>query len=214
MEVAYRNADNRLAMEQDGRSFVFGDTPFMNATWKGVDALIRYGFIGKPPEARPEPAASIDPQSHMAVIAVVSSLAPDNYKIFDAGPATCAGGDPGHGVHLVALRDPLRYPISDAVVDMRSGDICTLDFDARVNAIAGLVGANGEAELHFAEQDGYVVVRDERIDVNLRAAGIAVKHVTIGVAFSNYAFPNEISPVVFATPQPSPEPSPKTVVSP
>jgi hypothetical protein len=37
----------------------------------------------------------------------------------------------------------------------------------------------------------------------LRAVGIAVKHLDINVAYSNFAFPKSIAPQVFVTPTPS-----------
>lgn len=212
-EMAYRTGDDRLAVQQQGNSFVVGDAPFLNATWQGVDGLIRYGFIGKPPSA-PQTAPSIDPQSHLKVIAVVSALSPDAYHIEDVGPATCGNGDAGHTVHLIALRDPLRYPLEDATVDMRTDDLCMVRFGARANAIAGLFGANGVVELNLENQNGFVVVQDERFDIYLRTVGIAVKHVAIGIGFSDYAFPKNVSPVVFTTPEPSPSPSAKPAVSP
>jgi hypothetical protein len=214
LRLVYRSSDDRLVLQQQGRSFVFGDGPFLNATWEGVDELVRWGFLGKPapkaqaaPTADPQPAPTADPQSQLHVIAVVTSLSASAYIVEDAGASTCSNGDPGHMVHLTALRDPLRYPLSAAVVNMRTGDLCMLRFGARVNAVAGLVGANGVAELDLASENGYEMVRDEHIAINLRAAGIAVKHLDFGIAFSNYGFPKDISPVVFATPEPSPEPS-------
>ena len=199
--VSYRASDERLAMQQQGRSFVLSDVAFMNATWQGVDELIRYGFIGKP-TVKPAPSASLDPQSHLPVIAVVSSLSPDAYRIEDVGPQACGNGDPGHMVHLIALRDPLRYPVDDAVVNMRTGDLCMVRFAPHANAMIGLVGANGEAELDLGSDNGFVMVQDERIVVFLRAVGIAVKRLNFNIAFSNYAFPSDLSPVVFTTPEP------------
>ncbi|MDP9025132.1 MAG: hypothetical protein M3N13_07155 [Candidatus Eremiobacteraeota bacterium] len=213
LQVAYRAIDDRLAFEQRGRSFVSGDGPFLNATWRGVDDLIRWGFLGKP-AAKPQSAATIDPQSRLPVIAVVSSLSPDAYRVDDAGASVCSNRDLGHMVRLTALRDPLRYPLSAAVVNMRTGALCMLRFGARVNAAAGLVGANGVAELDLANESGYELVQHERLALNLRTVGIAVKHFDVGIAFSNYAFPQSLPPIVFATPEPSPQPAAHAIISP
>jgi len=225
LQVAYRSADDRVAVEEHGRSYAFDAGPFLNATWRGVDELIRWGFVGKPapaqqpaqalqPATAPQPAATIDPQSNLPVIAVVSSLSPDAYRVEDFGAARCSNGDPGHMVLLTAKRDPLRYPVSAAVVNMRTGDLCMVRFGARVYGVAGLVGATGDAELDLAQVNGYEMVQDEHVAINLRAAGIAVKRLDFDIAFSNYGFPQAISPVVFATPVPSAQPSPRTIVSP
>lgn len=212
LQVSYRASDDRLAVDQHGRSATVLDGPFLNATWRGVDDLIRWGFLGKP-ETKAQPT-SVDPNSRLPVIAVVSSFSPEAYSFDDAGPSVCANGDPGHMVHLTALRDPYRYPLSAVVVNMRTGDLCMVRFGARIYAVAGLFGANGVAEVDIANENGYELVRSERIAINLRTAGVAIKHFDFGIAFSNYTFPTSISPVVFATPEPSPEPSPRTIVSP
>jgi hypothetical protein len=148
----------------------------------------------------------MDVQSGLPVIATVEALAPENYHVVDGGAAGCPNGDPGHMVHLIAVREPLRNPLREATVDMRTGDLCFLRMGARVNAPAGVVGANGVAELDLADQNGYALVQKERIDFDLRTIGIAVKHFEFDVAFSNFAFPPSISPVVFTTPSPSPHP--------
>jgi hypothetical protein len=102
----------------------------------------------------------------------------------------------------VARHDPLRYPLTGATVDLTSGDLCGLRFDAKIRAAAGLIGATGGAQLDLENVAGYEVVTNERFDIDLRAIGVAVKHLRIGVAYSNFAFPKAIDPEIFATPSP------------
>lgn len=206
--IDLRQGDGRVALHRDGRSVVFGDSTFLNATWPGVDALIRHGFTGvgnasrpTPPPARPDEAPSSPP-----VIAVVSTLSVANYNVYDGGAATCPNGDGGHALRLAARRDPLRFPLTGATVNVRSGDLCALRFNANVNAAGGLLGATSGAQIELKTVGGYDVVTNERFDIDLRAVGIAVKHFSINVAYSDFIFPKAIAPQVFVTPAPASEP--------
>ncbi len=202
-----RQSDGRVALHRDGRSVVFGDSTFLNATWPGVNALIRHGFtgMGSTPPSTPPPSSDEAPSS-LPVIAVVSTLSVANYNVYDAGAATCPNGDGGHALRLVARHDPLRYPLTGATVDLRTGDLCALRFNANVNAAGGLVGATSGAQIDLKNVGGYAIVTNERFDIDLRAVGIAVKHLNINVAYSNFTFPKSIAPQVFVTPTPSSAP--------
>jgi hypothetical protein len=198
-----RQSDGRVALHRDGRSVVFGDSTFLNATWPGIDALIRHGFTGMGSTPPSTPPPSYEVPSSLPVIAVVSTLSVANYNVYDAGAATCPNGDGGHALRLVARHDPLRYPLTGATVDLRTGDLCALRFNANVNAAGGLVGATSGAQIELKNVGGYDVVTNERFDIDLRAVGIAVKHLNINVAYSNFTFPKSIAPQVFVTPTPS-----------
>jgi hypothetical protein len=132
--------------------------------------------------------------SALPVIAVVSALSVTGYNVYDGGLATCSNGSAGHAVRLVARHDPLRYPLTGATVDLTTGDLCALRFDAKVKAAAGLIGASGGAQLDLENLAGYEVVTNERFDIDLRAIGVAVKHLRVEVAYSDFAFPKTIDP--------------------
>lgn len=201
--VDVRESDGRLALHREDESVVIADSTFLNATWPAIDTILRHGFIatGSAPSPSPLP---VQPPSALPVIAVVSALSVAGYHVYDAGPATCSNGNAGHAVRLVARHDPLRYPLTGATVDLTSGDLCALRFDAKVSAAAGLIGATGGAQLDLENIAGYEVVTNERFDINLRAIGVAVKHLRIDVAYSDFAFPKAIDPEIFATPSPPP----------
>jgi hypothetical protein len=201
--VDLRQSDGRVALRREGRTVVFGDSTFLNATWPGVDALIRHGFTGMGNAAPSTPAPLVEAPSALPVIAVVSTLSVANYNVYDAGVATCPNGDAGHALRLAARHDPLRYPLTGATVDLRTGDLCALRFNANVNAAGGLVGATSGAQLDLKNVGGYEVVTNERFDIDLRAMGIAVKHLNINVAYSDFTFPKAVAPQVFVTPTPS-----------
>lgn len=200
--VDLRERDGRIALHRESASVVLGDSTFLNATWSGIDAILRHGFLsaGGEPSSLPSPA---QPPSALPVIAVVSTLSVANYDVYDAGAAICANGNAAHAVRLVARRDPLRYPLTGATVDLTSGDVCGLRFSARVKAAAGLVGATGGAQVDLENVAGYDVVSKERFDIDLRAIGIAVRHLRIDVAYSDFIFPKTIGPEVFGTLSPA-----------
>jgi hypothetical protein len=96
--VDLRQSDGRVAIRRDGRTVVFGDSTFLNATWPGVDALIRHGFTGVGNTSPSTPPPSDKTPSSLPVIAVVSTLSVANYNVYDAGVATCPNGDGGHAL--------------------------------------------------------------------------------------------------------------------
>jgi hypothetical protein len=198
-----RESDGRLALHHEGESVVIADSTFLNATWPAIDTILRHGFIGTGSTPAPTPLP-VQPPSTLPVIAVVSAVSAASYNVYDAGPAICSNKNAGHAVRLVARHDPLRYPLTGATVDLTTGDLCALRFDAKVRAAVGLVGATGGAQLDLENLAGYEVVTNERFDIDLRAIGIAVKHLHIEVAYSDFAFPKTIDPEIFATPSPPP----------
>ncbi|MGA8100243.1 MAG: hypothetical protein WB810_16425 [Candidatus Cybelea sp.] len=201
--VDLRESDGRIALRKESASVILGDSTFLNATWPGIDAIIRHGFIGTRSAPAPAPLP-VQPPSALPVIAVVSALSVASYNVYDAGPATCSNGNAGHGVRLVARHDPLRYPLTAATVDLSTGDLCAVRFNAKLSAAAGLIGAPGGAQIDFENVAGYEVVTNERFDIDLRAIGIAVKHESVDVAYSDFAFPKTIDPEIFTTPSPPP----------
>jgi hypothetical protein len=201
--VDVRESDGRLALQQQGESVVLSDSTFLNATWPGIDTILRHGFVGTGSAPSPTPLP-VQPPSTLPVIAVVSALSVASYNVYYAGPARCSNGNAGQAVRLVARHDPLRYPLTGATVDLTTGDLCALRFDAKVSAAAGLIGATGGAQLDLENLAGYEVVTNERFDIDLRAIGVAVKHLRVEVAYSDFAFPKMIDPEIFATPSPPP----------
>jgi hypothetical protein len=199
-KVDLRESDGRIAINPQDKPVVLGDSTFVNPTWPGVDTLIRHGFTGMG-SAAPSTPAPIQRPSALPVIATVSTLSVEDYDVYDAGTAICATGNSGHAVHLVARHDPLRYPLTGATIDIKTGDLCALRFNARVNVAGGVAGFTGGAQLDIESVDGYDIVSNERFGIDLRAIGISVKHLDIDIVFSNFAFPKAIPPDVFATPQ-------------
>lgn len=204
--VDLRESDGHLALHRDGQSFVFGDSTFLNATWPGIDAIIRHGFLGSGSAPSPNPLPAQSP-SALPVVAVVSAFSAASYNVYDAGPALCANEGAGHAVRLVARQDPLRYPLTGATVDLTSGDLCAVRFDAKLRAAAGLVGATAGARLDLENVAGYEVVTNERFDIDLRAFGVAVKHVAVDITYSDFEFPKTIDPEIFTTPSPHANPN-------
>lgn len=203
--VDLRQSDGRVAIHPESKPIVLGDSTFLNPTWPGVDAIIRRGFTGMGTAPAPTPMPS---PSGLPVIAVVSALSAGNYNVYDAGAAMCASGNPGHAVRMSARSDPRQYPLTGATVDMKTGDLCSVRFNAKAYAAAGLVGATGGVYLDFKNAGCYEVVSNERFSIDLRAIGISVRHLDVDVRYSDFSFPKEIDPSVFVTPSPKPAKSP------
>lgn len=197
--VDLRQSDGRVTINPQDKPVVLGDSTFLNPTWPGVDAIIRRGFTGMSDAVSPSPT-QVRSSSALPVIAVVSTFSVEYYNVYDAGASICATGDPGHAVRLIARRDALRYPLTGATIDLKTGGLCAVRFDAKVRAAAGLVGVTGGATLDLRNIGDYVVVANERFSIDLRAVGVAVKHLNINVSYSDFSFLKTIAPGVFVTP--------------
>ncbi len=204
--AAYRASDHLVAIDTpQGWGTAHGTV--LDPTWSGVDDLIRYGFNDPPApaaSATPSPAPA-GANSTTPVIAVIHAIGIAYYSVYDGGEQPCANGDAGHRVHLVARENPHSHPLSDAVIDLRTGKLCSMSFAIRQG---GIFSASGDITLDLAEQGLYTIVDHERFEFTAHAFAIAVKHVVGNVAFSDLRFPASVSPQFFAPPTPTPNPSP------
>lgn len=205
-EAAYRGSDHLVSLKDRTKHTVLRD-PIFNPTWSGIDALVRYGWGGAPAAAPPATRAEIDPQSHLPVIAVVSSLGAGNYNVQDEGAAACANGHPGHMVHLIARKDPMKYPLTDATIDVQTMRLCMLRFGVKYSVVAA--SATALVEYNLADENGYYLVSSARFDMAGRALAMRVMHITGTMAYSEFAVPAVIDPAVFVTPAPTATPRPR-----
>lgn len=203
---AYRASDRLVAIDTPQG---WGTTSFppLDPTWNGVDALIRFGFNG-PPEPAAAAVSSPAPLAANAsppVIAVIHAIGVAYYNVYDGGPQACANGDTGHRVHLVARENPQAHPLTDAVIDLRRGGLCTLNFGFHQ---AGILSASGDMTLDLTDEGSYTVVDHERFDLTVHAFAIAFKHIVGDVTFSDLQFPASVDPRIFAKPTPAPSATP------
>jgi hypothetical protein len=165
-------------------------SPIFDPTWNGVEDWIRYGFGGRADSATAPPLPAPDANG-LPVIAAVRAMGVAFYNVSDGGAATCANGDPAHRLHLIARKDPLDHPLTDAVIDERTNRFCTVRFEMRQNIVA--VGYTFATELNIADVQGESLVRSGTMDFVGRAVGIGVKRVTMTFAYDHVAFPATLS---------------------
>ncbi len=66
-------------------------------------------------------------------------------------------GDPGHRVHLIARKNPLSHPLTDAIIDARTNHLCYVRFEMRQSIVA--VGYTSTFELNIDDVNGASLVR-------------------------------------------------------
>ncbi len=184
-EAAYRKSDD-LTSVQTSSGWGVINSPVFDPTWSGVADWIRYGLNGRPDSATAPPPPTPAPGG-LPVIAAVQAMGVAFYDVSDGGAATCANGDPAHRVHLIARRDPLDHPLTDAVIDVRTNRLCFVRLEMRQSIVAA--GYTSTFELNIADVNGESLVRSGTIELVLRAMGFGVKRVTMTLAYDHFAFP-------------------------
>lgn len=191
--AAYRKSDD-LTSVHTPQGWGTTRSPLFNPTWNGVNDWIRYGFDGRPESATAAPPPTPD-ASGLQTIAAVRTMGVAFYDVSDGGAATCANGDSAHRVHLIARRDPLDHPLTDAVIDQRTNRFCYVRLAMHQSVVA--TGYSGTFELNLGDVDGESLVRSGRIDFVVRAMGFGVKYVHMTFAYDHVAFPPTLAGDMF-----------------
>jgi hypothetical protein len=192
--AAYRKSDDLTSVETPQGLWGIMRSPLFNPTWNGVEDWIRYGFNGRPDSTTALPLPT--PHANgLPVIGTVRAIGVAFYDVSDAGAATCANGDSGHRVHLIARKDPLDHPLTDAVIDEGTNHLCFVRFEMRQSVVA--VGYSSTIELNIADVNGESLVRSGTIQLTVRAVGIGVKRVTMAFAYGHFAFPATLAGDMF-----------------
>ncbi|HET9030062.1 MAG TPA: hypothetical protein VFN49_07795 [Candidatus Aquilonibacter sp.] len=188
--AAYRDADGLTGVETP-QGWGTVRSPMFDPTWTGVSDWMRYGFDGRPESTgTPAPRATPSPKEP-PVIVTVSAMGVAYYNVTDEGAATCANGDAGHRVHLIARRDPQAHPLTDAVIDMRTQQLCGVRFGFRQS---GPLSASGVIDLDLAAIDGTMLVTRERAQFNVHLLAIPLKPIVAEMRYGDFAFPDTVPP--------------------
>jgi hypothetical protein len=190
---AHRKSDDQTSVETPQGWGIIRSSLF-DPTWNGVDDWIRYGFNGRPDSATAPPLPTPDANG-LPVIAAVRVMGVAFYNVSDGGAAMCANGDSAHRVHLIARKDPLDHPLTDAVIDARTNRLCRVRFEMRQSVVAA--GYTFTTELNIADVNGESLVRSGTMDFVGRAMGIGLKSVTVAFAYDHFALPQELPDEMF-----------------
>jgi hypothetical protein len=193
--AAYRRSDDLTSVETP-QGWGTIRAPLFDPTWNGVYDWIRYGWNGRPDSATAPPLPAPD-ASGLRTIAAVRVMGVAFYSVSDAGAAKCANGDSAHRVHLVARRDPLDHPLTDAMIDLRTNHLCFVRMEMRQSIVAA--GYSSTFELNIDDFDGESLVRSGTYGVIVRAAGIGVKSARLTFAYDHFAFPSTLAGEMFPT---------------
>jgi len=191
--AAYRKSDDLTSvLTPQGWGVI--SSPVFDPTWNGVNDWMRYGFNGRPDAATALPSPTPDVNA-LPEIAAVQAMGLAFYDARDGGAGTCANGDLAHRIHLIARSAPLEHPLTDAVIDERTGRLCAVRLAMHQSVVA--FGYSSTIDLNIADIDGQSLVNGGSIDIIARAAGFGVKHVTMTFAYEHFAFPPTLAPDMF-----------------
>jgi hypothetical protein len=193
--AAYRKLDD-LTSVQTPQGWGIISSPIFNPTWNGVNDWIRYGFNGRPDSATALPLPTPD-AGGLPEIAAVQAMGLAFYDAQDGGAATCANGDAAHRIHLIARRDPLEHPLTDAVIDQRTGRLCSVRLAMHQSVVAA--GYNGTIDLNIEDVNGQSLVQSVMLDFLVRAMGVGVKRFTMRLDYDGFAFPAALAGEMFPT---------------
>jgi hypothetical protein len=191
--AAYRKSDDLTSVETP-QGWAITRSPLFNPTWNGVYDWIQYGINGRPGSAVAPPSPT-PTSSGLPLIAAVRTMGVAFYDVSGAGTTTCANGDPAYRVHLIARKDPLDHPLTDAAIDERSNRLCFVRLEMRQSVIAA--GYTSAIELNIADVNGQALVRTGTVELTARAFGIGVKHVAMTFSYEDVAFPANLTNDIF-----------------
>ncbi len=192
--AAYRKSDDLTSVQTSQGPWGIIRSPVFDPTWKGIEDWIQYGLNGRPDSATALPLPTPDANG-LPVIAVVRAMGVAFYDVSDAGVARCANGDQAHRVHLIARKDPLDHPLTDAAIDTRTNRLCFVRLGMHQSVVA--VGYDSTIDLNISDVNGESLVRNGTIDLTLRAMGFGVKRITMTFAYDHVAFPTTLASDMF-----------------
>jgi len=194
-QAAYRSSDGLTALQTKPGQWADTTDPLFDPTWSGISDWIRYGLHGRPATATPMPSPTPAAQATaVPEIAAVTAFGVAYYDVYDRGVKSCANGDPGHAVHLIAHRDPADHPLTDATIDLSTGELCALSFAVRQ---AGPVSLRASIDLDLGTVNDQPVVTHESFVITVHVLAFAVKQIKAIATYHNFAFPQSLDPSLF-----------------
>lgn len=169
-DATYRASDGLAAIAVEPGRRAYTSLALFDPTWNGVSLWLRRGLLATidRPNATPEPDASPTPAKMPATILTVTAFDPNAYRVEDAGVGWC-GSDPGRMLHLTATRDVQRHPLQRILIDAIDGRVCLARF--AVSGGEGPAQFDGYVELQLGLVNGYPMVTDGYVDVEVRESG-------------------------------------------
>jgi hypothetical protein len=184
--VSYRTNDELASIaNKPGHHFV-SHSPAFSPTWDGTYDLMRYGIVGRPvtpAPATPEPATPEPADSGVVVIGIAQVIGINFYRITQADAAKCPDGSQGRHLHLEALTDPVRHPLTDATIDPTSQRFCSMRFGT-----AYLI-----EEVHFGDVNGYWMTTSMERTLYFRGGS----HWGFRFTYQNVRYPDTLDAALF-----------------
>jgi hypothetical protein len=198
--VAYRTSDGVASVELSNGTRVLSSLAIFDPTWRGAYVWLHRGLNAsiaapEPRASSPEPKVSAPP-----VVAVVTAINETAYDVSDGGAAHCPGGSAARRLWMRAKSDPLRHPLTEALVDDASLLFCAMRF--RQHLVSQTVTFDLDVNLHFAAVGAYYLAQGGTIDGVVRPyRRPGWFHIATAFAYDAFAFPPRLPDRTFtATP--------------
>jgi hypothetical protein len=132
----------------------------------------------------------------LPVVAVVTAINEDVYDVSDGGAAPCPGGAAGRRLWMHPKGDPLRHPLTEALVDDASRRFCAMHF--RQHLVSPSVTFDLDVDLRFGPVGRYYFTTGGTIDGVVRPyRRPGWFHISTAFAYDTFAFPASLPAQMF-----------------
>jgi hypothetical protein len=197
--VAYRRSDGIASVEMPDGTRLLSNLAMFDPTWGGAFAWLR-GGIGTsivtapsevlPPESTPAAGGTAPP-----LLAVVTAVNENAYRLNDGGTFACADGRAGRRIWAAAKSDANLHPLTEVVVDEGTHRFCTMRFHQRLSGAAATFDAT--YELHFAQAGRYYLITDGSASGDIRPRGGSPFRIDTSFRYDLFAFPATLPELLF-----------------
>jgi len=181
-----RTSDNTATVRDERGTVLDVRSPLFKPVWRRAYEWAQYGLHGRPPEPVAAPTAAPVADGDDNVIGRVIALKPSAYRIEDGVAEDCPNAAPGRHLHLIAVRLPQKYPLTDVVVERETQRICMMRFNL---GESGALSLTGSFQLDFGEASGYWVIKTDTAHLLFRIFGMGTKHADVKFVYDDITFP-------------------------
>ncbi|HKE36087.1 MAG TPA: hypothetical protein VKB39_01555, partial [Candidatus Baltobacteraceae bacterium] len=194
--VGYRASDGFASVALPDGTRALSQLAIFDPTWRGTYVWLHRGLNASMASvtreaALPEPSTSTPP-----LLAVVTAINEGTYDVSDGGAAQCPNGNAARRLWVHAKSDPLRHPLTGALVDDASLRFCAMHFRERL--VSPSVTFDLDVDLRFGNAGGYYLTQGGTIDGVVRPyRRPGWFHISTAFEYDSFAFPATLPQTMF-----------------
>jgi hypothetical protein len=194
--VAYRTSDGLASVALLDRTRALSQLAIFDPTWRGAYVWLHRGLNASMATISPEAALPEPSASPLPLLAVVTAINEGTYGVSDGGVARCPNGTAARRLWMHAKSDPLRHPLTEALVNDASLRFCAMHF--REHLVSPAVTFDLDVDLRFADVGGYYLTQGGTIDGVVRPyKRPGWFHISTAFTYDSFAFPPSLPEQLF-----------------